>query len=284
MENFINLRVERSFSDKLNATFTFARQNIKQLSITLLLLGFPLLVAGNILLLYMQTTLQQTLIENSGAFNWDYLSTMMLSMSLLMLGYFWLHLITISYMAEYADGNRNISPTAVMNRAFANLGKVLGAGIISVIIIAIGFVFLIIPGIYLSIVLSLLTLVIVMEGDPSFEAISRCFYLINGKWWSTFGLLIIMGIIVSMMQFAFNIPTTIITFTKAFHQELPTFDLTNILANIFSTLGLALIYPLSYIALAFQYFNLVELKESAGLKLEIEQSANTVAENQEGEY
>ena len=277
-------RSERSFSDKLNATFTFARQNIKQLSITLLLLGFPLLVAGNILLLYMQTTLQQTLIENSGAFNWDYLSTMMLSMSLLMLGYFWLHLITISYMAEYADGNRNISPTAVMNRAFANLGKVLGAGIISVIIIAIGFVFLIIPGIYLSIVLSLLTLVIVMEGDPSFEAISRCFYLIKGKWWSTFGLLIIMGIIVSMMQFAFNIPTTIITFTKAFHQELPTFDLTNILANIFSTLGLALIYPLSYIALAFQYFNLVELKESAGLKLEIEQSANTVAENQEGEY
>lgn len=284
MENFINLRVERSFSDKLNATFTFARQNIKQLSIMLLLLGFPLLVAGNILQLYMQADLLQSLEDGYGNFNLDYFANLALSISVLIIGYFWLHLITISYITEYADGNRNISPGAVMTRAFANLGKVLGAGIVTGIIVVIGFLFLLIPGIYLSVVLSLLTLVIVMEGDPLFEAISRCFYLIKGKWWSTFGLLFIMAIIVSMMQFAFNIPTTIITFTRAFHDELPTFDLTNILANIFSTLGVALIYPLTYIALAFQYFNLVELKESAGLKLEIEQSANTVAENQEGEY
>ncbi len=284
MNNLINLRVERSFSDKLNATFTFARQNIKQLAIMLLLLGFPLLVAGNILLLYMQTTLQQSLAEGGGMFNVDYLTNMILSMSLLFAGYFWLHLITISYMAEYADGNRNINPTAVLRRAYANLGKVLGAGIVSGIMIIIGTVFLIIPGVYLLIVLSLLTLVIVMEGDPLFEAISRSFYLIKGKWWSTFGLLFVMGIIVALMQFAFNIPTLIVNFTKALHQELPVFDLTTILTNIFSTLGLALIYPLTFIALAFQYFNLVELKESAGLKLEIEQSANKTTENQEGEY
>lgn len=284
MENSINLRVERSFSDKLNATFTFARQNIKQLVIMLMLLGFPLLVAGNILLLYMQTTLQQSLVEGAGMFNMNYVTNLILSMSLLFAGYFWLHLITISYIAEYADGNRNISPTAVLSRAYANLGKVLGAGIVTGIIMAIGFVFLIIPGIYLGIVLSLLALVIVMEGDPLFEAIPRSFHLIKGKWWSTFGLLLVMGIIVAIMQFAFNIPTMIITFAKAFHQKLPVFDLTTILSNIFATLGVALIYPLSVIALAFQYFNLVELKESAGLKLEIEQSANTTTENQEGEF
>jgi hypothetical protein len=86
------------------------------------------------------------------------------------------------------------------------------------------------------------------------------------------------------MQLAFSIPSTIITFTKALHQQVPVFDLTTILLNIFSTIGIALIYPLTFIALAFQYFNLVERKESAGLKMEIEQSANTTTENQEGEY
>lgn len=250
----------------------------------LMLLGFPLMVAGNILLLYMQTTLQQSVVEGGGLFNVNYITNLILSMSLLIAGYFWLHLITISYIAEYAHGNRNISPAAVLSRAYANLGKVLGAGIATGIMIAFGIVFLIIPGIYLSIVLSMLTLIIVMEGDPLFEAISRSFYLIKGKWWSTFGLLFVMSIIVTIMQFAFNIPTYVITFTRAFNQELAVFNLTTILSNIFSTLGVVLIYPLSFIALAFQYFNLVELKESAGLKLEIEQSANTTTENQEGEY
>lgn len=284
MENSINLRVERSFSDKLNATFTFARQNMKQLVIILMLLGFPLLVAGNILLLYMQTTLANDIVAGGGVFNFNYISNMLLSMSLLIVGYFWLHLITLSYIAEYAAGNRDISPGAVLRRAYSNLGKVLGAGIATAIIVAVGFVFLIIPGIYLGIVLSLLTLVIVMEGDPLFEAISRCFYLIKDKWWSTFGLLFVMSIIVGLMQFAFNIPSFIINFAKVFHQQEPTFDLATILAHIFYTIGLSLLYPLSFIALAFQYFNLVELKESAGLKMEIDQSAKPTTENQEGEY
>ncbi len=284
MENSINLRVERDFSEKLNATFTFARQNIKQLAIILMLLVFPLLVAGNILVLYMQPRLVNLMLEGGGMFSFDYISNLILSMSPLYAGYFWMHLITLSYISEYANGNRNINLAVVLRRAFANLGKVLGAGITAGIMIIIGFVLLAIPGIYLGIVLSLITLVVVIEGDPLFEAISRCFYLIKGNWWSTFGLLFVMGIIVGLMQLAFNIPLFIINFISAYHQQVPTFDLTTILSNIFSTIGVALIYPLSFIALAFQYFNLVELKESAGLKMEIEQSANITTEKQEGEY
>ena len=282
MDNLINLRVERSFSDKINATFTFARQNLKQLAILFMLFGFPLLVVGNILLLYIQTTIQESLLGNTEMFN--SLPNIMIPMIIIGAGYFWLNLITLSYIAEYAEGNRNISPSAVLRRAYANLGKVLGAGIVTIIIVTIGFVLLIIPGIYLSIVLSLLTMIIVMEGDPLFEAISRCFYLIKGKWWSTFGLVFVMSIIVTIMQLAFNIPSYIVNLSSAFVQKLPEFGLTTILSTIFSTIGLALFYPLAFIALAFQYFNLVELKESAGLKMEIEQSANSTTENQEGEY
>ncbi|GAB3721564.1 hypothetical protein GCM10027594_01990 [Hymenobacter agri] len=38
------------------------------------------------------------------------------------------------------------------------------------------------------------------------QALSRCFYLIKGKWWSTFGLLMIMAIIQSTMSYLFAIP------------------------------------------------------------------------------
>jgi len=283
MENSINLRVERSFSDKLNATFTFARQNFKQLAIVLLLLGFPLLVVGNLLMAYMQG-IQPEYMGRGMDEVINYITSVGLSMIVLFVAYFWLHLVTISYIAEYAAGNRNITPAAVLKRAYANLGKVLGAGIATGFMLLIAALFLVIPAIYLAIVLSLLVMVIVMEGDPLFEAISRCFYLIKGKWWSTFGLLFVMGIIVGIMQIVFTLPAYIVNFIRVMYHHIVSFDLITILTSIFSTIGVAFVYPLTFIALAFQYFNLVEMKESAGLKMEIEQSANTTTEKQEGEY
>jgi len=283
MENSINLRVERSFSDKLNATFTFARQNFKQLAIVLLLLGFPLLVVGNLLMVYMQG-IQPDYMGRGMDEVINYITSVGLSMIVLFVAYFWLHLVTISYIAEYAAGNRNITPAAVLKRAYANLGKVLGAGIATGFMLLIAALFLVIPAIYLAIVLSLLVMVIVMEGDPLFEAISRCFYLIKGKWWSTFGLLFVMGIIVGIMQIVFTLPAYIVNFIRVMYHHIVSFDLITILTSIFSTIGVAFVYPLTFIALAFQYFNLVEMKESAGLKMEIEQSANTTTEKQEGEY
>jgi hypothetical protein len=64
------------------------------------------------------------------------------------------------------------------------------------------------------------------------------------------------------------------------------FDWGTILTNMISTVGITLIYPLVFIAIGFQYFNLVERKESQGLKQQImmaSQQTEATPKN-EGEY
>ncbi|MHC1777895.1 MAG: hypothetical protein AB9834_21020 [Lentimicrobium sp.] len=286
MNNRVNLREDRDFSEKLNATFTFVRQNYKSLGLTMLLFGLPLMVIGMIFLQYMQMGMQQQIIDNGSPFTIDYFVNFFISFLLLMFAYLWLAILSISYIAEYLNENLNITPGQVFQRAFSKLGSVIVASIITTIMTLIASVFLFIPGIYVGVALSLVIIVIIIEGDPTFEAISRSFSLIKGKWWSTFGLLIVMSIIVGIMQFVFNIPTYVVTFIRAFHQDFFTFDAINIITTIFSTIGLTLLYPLIFIALTFQYFNLVELKESEGLKREIERAGkqSTISPGNEGDF
>lgn len=286
MDNRINLREVRDFSDKLNATFLFVRQNFKNLFLSLLLLGLPVMIFGNILLLYFQNEMQKQIFENYGRFPFDLFPGILLTILVMMVGYTWLYTVTVSYIAEYLDGNTDIAVGRVFSRAVSKIGNVIGAGIIAGILTAIAFVFLILPGIYMAIALSFVFIVIILEGDPTFEAISRSFQLIRGNWWSTFGLLIVMSFIVGIMQIVFTIPTYVITFVRALHQEMFTFDSATIGANVVQTIGYTLLYPLSFIALAFQYFSIVEAKENAGLNLEIEQAGNNTPQSpvNEGDF
>lgn len=286
MNNRINLREERDFSEKLNATFTFVRQNYKNLGSTLLLFGLPFMIIGMIFLQYMQRGMQQQIMDNGGQFTGEYFVSIFISFLVLMFAYIWLATLSIAYIAEYLNEDTDISSGQVFRRAFSNIGKVIGASIFTTIITLIAFVFLFIPGIYVGVAMSFVVIIMIIEGDPIFEAISRSFSLIKGKWWSTFGLLFVMGIIVAIMQLVFNIPTYIVTFARAFHQDFFTFDAITITTTIFATIGLTLLYPLIFIALAFQYFNLVERKENEGLKHEIEQAGkqSTKSPGNEGDF
>ena len=106
-----------------------------------------------------------------------------------------------------------------------------------------------------------------------FEAMNRCFILIRDKWWSTFGLLIILSLIQSTIASMFLLPWYFNFFMTMMHSldgspvQEPSF-IQELINNIFMTLYFVvsfLLYSLPLIALAFQYFNLVELKEAKGL-------------------
>src|SRR5690606_24812459 len=108
-----------------------------------------------------------------------------------------------------------------------------------------------------------------------------------GKWWSTFGLLIVMAIIVSIIGFAFQIPLLLISFFKEILQweNGSSTQLIIIVASIIGILGETLLYSILHIALAFQYFNLVERQESMGLMREIDSlGRETDFNSNEGDY
>jgi hypothetical protein len=127
---------------------------------------------------------------------------------------------------------------------------------------------------YVVVTLSLLFVVQAFERKNFFEAASRCFFLIKDKWWSTFGLIFILSLVQSTISSLFLIPWYINLFVTMMHSieggapiSEPSF-IQELINNIFMTLYFLvsfLLYSLPLVALAFQYFNLVELKEAKGL-------------------
>ncbi len=285
MTEWMNLREERDFGEKFNATFLFARQNVKNLGIILLLLGTPLLIAGNLFLAYFQVGVQ-TEAANFGTISSGIWGFYLLSIFVYLIGYTWLMTVTLVYMTEYAEGNREITLSRVFTRASGKLGKLIGANLLVTIIVGFASLLILIPGIFMFVALAFVPAIIVFEDDPVFEAISRSMSLIKTKWWSTFGLIIVISIVAGLMQIIFTIPNIIFSFTQILHQQLVTFSTASVIFQVLASIGTALLYPLVFIAIAFQYFNLVERKESEGLKQQIKMAgkqAETTPKN-EGEY
>jgi len=284
MENWINLRQERDFGEKFNATFTFARQNLKKLFVVLLFLGSPLMIASTLLNGYLQTSLRELLLDGEFGGIIVYYG---LIFGVSIIAQSWLNTITLCYIAEYLEGNRNISINSVFKRAGKKIALIIGANLITGIFVALGTMLFIVPGIYLIIALCFVNAIIIFEKISIMEAISRSINLIKENWFSTLGLLIIIAIVIMLMQMVFNIPLYIYIAVSSLSGQVPEFSIAYILTMIFATLGSALIYPLLYITIAFQYFNLVEHKESAGLKSEIDniaQQQTTENKGNEGEY
>jgi len=286
MTEWINLREERDFGEKFNATFLFARQNFKNLSLSLLYLAAPLMIAGNLLAAYMQADMQMGSFDFRQGLPDGFWNLYLVVIPVYLIAYSWLMTVTYSYLAEYLNGNREITPQQVFNKASHKIGRILVVSIISTIMIVFASMLLLIPGIYLAVALTFIQVIIVVEDVPVFKSISRSISLIKGKWWSTFGLVVVMSIVVVLMQLVFAIPTYINLFINRLHNNFLTFDAGTIFSNAIATIGMSLLYPLLFIAIAFQYFNMVERHESKGLMNQIDMAANQSEPNlkNEGEY
>lgn len=59
----------------------------------------------------------------------------------------------------------------------------------------VGFICLVIPGIYLAVATFLATQVLVLHGTDSVESIKRSMEIVKGRWWWFFGLTILIGLL-----------------------------------------------------------------------------------------
>lgn len=89
--------------------------------------------------------------------------------------------------------------------SMADLMKNVGAGLLVAVAVIAGMIFFILPGIYLSIPLTMVYFIMKFEGKTATESVGASLKLIKNHWWSTFGLLLILsiltGIITSVLQF-----------------------------------------------------------------------------------
>ena len=95
-------------------------------------------------------------------------------------------------------------------------------------------------------------------------------YSLDGKWWSTFGLSVAMGLITGVLGYVFQVPVLIVTVLKALEVLRGEQTILFIIASMLMTVGTTLLRGLVTLALGFQYYSLVEMKEGPGLLADLE--------------
>ena len=275
LDQKISFYEKRDFGEKINVTFAFLRQNFVPLGKSILFIAGPFILLVAVFAgIYQATVLDAgtggsfdiTAIAAQGGFS----SFLSIFVSALLIA------VVYAYLVLYVEGNdyRNITVSDVWNTAKQHyLSIVLSIFVYSVLFV-IGFVLLFIPGFMVLAALSFLFIIQMKERISFGAAFSRCFKLVSDNYLSTLGLIFVMTFLVSIISIIVTLPLTIALGVPAFFSisqgpaMSDTEGLTKVLfivLQVVSSLVSYLLYAILLIAIAFQYSNLVEKKEAAGL-------------------
>lgn len=178
---------------------------------------------------------------------------------------------TLFYIRSYTDNMGIIDFDAIKKASYGAFWEFVGLFILVGLCVGVGFMFCIIPGVYLYVPLSLSFSILVFNKKGVSEAFSDSFTLVKDHWWMTFATLFVVGIIVAVAGFVFSLPNTIYTYAKMgiFSGEMDaenfgTADPLTVLFGIISMLAQFLLNIISVIASVFLYFDLNEKKNFTG--------------------
>lgn len=307
---FIDYHQTRDFSRKMNVTFEFVRQNFKPLGKSILFIaGPPVLLASLLMGSFVNDMFSVSFSVGRGG-DPEMIRDMFMTPN------FWLQILLMcvflmvsavatiaainNYILLYEEKKTNrIEVGEVWSRVRDTFWMYFGTALLLYIVLTAVGVVLAIPVILLGLVSplliffavtglmclfvylvfssSLIFFVRAYERIGFFAALTRSFRLVQGKWWSTFGLIVVLYIIVVIVSYVFMIPWYVITLVSSLHNagvegvEEPTSGLQTI-SLIFLTLyylAQMVMYTLPNVGIAFQYFNLVERKEARGLMSQI---------------
>ncbi len=275
MKHTIELRRVRDFGQTINDTFTFFKENFKPLFKALVVIcGFFILLSIIAsVFTYMNMSSMFTVNINSYEDRSKpiaFFVGMFIFVFIALITQACIHLVTLCYMSLYLQKEKT-PPTLEDVWVYFKFYflRFFGSGILIFILCAIGFALCIIPGIYLSIPLSLALPVIVMENSSFSYAFNKSFRIIKGKWWMVFGVIFIVSMIIGIISSVAGLPISFITVGARF------ITLKNIilpLIIIFSVLrnAILLLYSIISVAVGMCYFSLTEEKDGDGLLGRIE--------------
>lgn len=313
----IEFHKARDFSKKINDTFEFLKQNFAPLIKSVLFIAGPPVLMGSLLMgsfIGDFLNLSQDSYTNPG-------SSEMAEKYFLSIN-FWLQIILAmiflivsgvaslssinNYILLYGEKKSNqIEVSEVWARVKETFWMYLGTMFFFGLLFMLAYIVMLVPIVILSSISPFLVFFGVMglfvgliyllfgasltffirayEKAGFFEAIKRSFYLVSGKWWSTFGLIFILSMIVSTMSYLFIMPWYIATIVSSLHSvstdafQEPSFNwkLLTLVSFTLYYLAQMVLYTIPNVGIALQYFNLVELKEAKGLMNEIQNLGDT---------
>ncbi|WP_129718384.1 hypothetical protein [Pedobacter sp. SYP-B3415] len=288
----VELKKTRDFGEIVNDTFVFIRQNFRALVRVFFMYCGIFVVAGMISMIFQQIKAVQYyndiitkkdspgVFDSFSQFGLEYIGAL-LSM---WFTYTLMTVSTIAFIGLYVEKGRVVPGNEELWLRVKNtFTATLGASVIWFILLAIGSLMCVIPGIYLFPVCSLFYVVLVIEQSSFGEAWNKSFRLIKNNWWTTFGVLFIMYLVAYFSTTVITLPATIINMIGLFSKGKPELSLTfTILATVLQYLcQVFLILPV--IASCLSYYSLSEGKDGVGLMERISQFSDKTAHDERPE-
>lgn len=277
----IELYKVRDFSDRINVTFEFIKQNGKQISRNFMYL-IPIYIICAIVTSYFQGGVYSNSFYGYGYDSYDLFSSPAYLLSLLAslatgITSFVALLFVISFVAEYEESEDGVvDDSKVWGRAKSSFLGSLGGSILIGIAVAIGLVFCCIPGIWALVSFSLFVTVYIVERNKMMsrgiiDCIGESYSLIKQDWFGSFGYLFVMGIIAMAFYFVLSIPTMMGGMMMALFPD--GFIINVVIMTIASSLyyvGSLFISAITSVATSLLYFDLKERQDGLSLQRKID--------------
>jgi len=285
----INLKQKRDFGDVFNAAFTFIKQEFKPLGKAMLFFVLPFLLISAILSVFINIEQQKAvhmLRPDNPAFAaspFSSLATVYKYVALTMLVYLFaitaMRCTLYGYIKAYNEkGKDNFTIDDVWSEVRKFFFPVLGTSLLITMMVGLGLVFCIVPGVWLGVSLSLIYVSMMLEGKGMSSAFSRSFDLTKQDWWVTLGIIVVSFIIVYVLTLLLSIPSMILGIKSVFTnfkniqqaQEM-NFPISVYIVSAITSLATYLLFIIPFTTTAIQYFSLVETKDRVSLQNKIEQ-------------
>ncbi len=286
----IDLRQVRDFGESLADSTGFLRQNLKPLMKALLYIGTPIILAGAIAMGGLGILAVR--LEMGDSLNFlgaGSILSMLLAFFVIILGTLILMATVYEYMILYEErkGEEKIEVADVRKSVFDHLPTYLITSFLLwltlMIIAPLSFLLFFIPLIYIAIAISPIFVIRRVEGVGFVEAIKRCFYLIQDQWWTTFGTLIVVTIIMLLISYSFQIPLSI--FLMFFGVlSLTTTWVISVMAVSYSFLFILNLFMSTffYIVIVLRYYSTVEYHDGVGAMRKIELIGSEATKERDG--
>jgi len=271
----IELAKPRDFGEIINDTFTFIRQNFKPLlKYFFIFCGFFILATAAISVIVQVKAF--SIVDNPNGFEeggFSRLSSIIWSsliLGLLMvLEYVAVNVTILCFITLYKQ-KQNTIPTVEEMWGYIKFYylKILGCSIVLYILLGVGMMLCLVPGIYLAPIFALIPPIMIMENTSFGYAFNHSFRLIRDNWWATFGVMIVVYIILYVANLLVSVPSTIFGAGNVFLHltkhtaavSLPIAIVTTLLQSVSYFFHILMI-----VAVSLCYFNLTETKEGTGL-------------------
>lgn len=272
MDQKIEFRQARDFGQIINDTFVFVKQNFKPLLKSVIYICGFFFVAYAITSVFNTVRMQEIVKDGDIAtspfkiyYSWEFGLNLLFSVAFSSS----LFITVFSYISLYLEKQNQVPEVEEVWAYFKHFFlKILIASFLMGCLTTVGFMFCIVPGVYLWPVTCLILASMVFENSTLGYAFSRGFSLIKNKWWSTFGAIGIVMLIVVGLALLITLPATILSAASLLVSKTQlSYSILN--AALASVSMVFVILPCVAISLA--YFSLVEQKEGAGLQGKIDQ-------------